>query len=70
VPEAVLHLHPADAARLEVRGGGRARLTGSGGSADLRVALDPSLAPGTAYLPVGLGAAVGDGLRVSVEALP
>jgi len=32
--------------------------------------LDPSLAPGTAYLPANLGVSVGAGLRVSVEALP
>jgi anaerobic selenocysteine-containing dehydrogenase len=69
-PAAVLHLHPADAARLGAAEGGRVRLTGSEGVADLPVVLDPSLAPGTVYLPTGLGAAVGGGLRVSVEALP
>jgi NADH-quinone oxidoreductase subunit G len=69
-PEAVLRLHPADAARFGVAEGGRVRLTGSAGSADLPAALDASLAPGTAYLPAHLGVAVGAGLRVSVEALP
>ena len=34
------------------------------------MALDASLAPGTVYLPAGLGVSVGGGLRVSVEALP
>jgi NADH-quinone oxidoreductase subunit G len=70
VPEAVLRLHPADAARFGVAEGGRVRLTGSAGSADLPAARDASLAPGTAYLPAHLGVAVGAGLRVSVEALP
>ena len=69
-PEAVLRLHPADAARLGVADGGRVRLTGSAGSAELPAALDASLAPGTVYLPANLGVAVGGGLRVSVEALP
>ncbi len=69
-PAAVLHLHPADAGRLGAAEGGRVRLTGSAGGADLPVALDSSLLPGTVYLPAGLGAAVGCGLRVSVEALP
>jgi len=69
-PEAVLRLHPADAARLGVAEGSRVRLTGSVGSADLPAAFDDSLAPGTAYLPAHLGVAVGAGLRVSVEALP
>jgi NADH-quinone oxidoreductase subunit G len=65
-----LHLHPGDAARLGVVAGGRARLSGEGGEAELPAVLDPSLAPGTVYLPAHLGAAVGAGLRVSVEAVP
>jgi NADH-quinone oxidoreductase subunit G len=69
-PGAVLRLHHADAARLGVADGGRVRLTGSAGSAELPAALDASLTPGTVYLPVNLGVAVGGGLRVSVEALP
>jgi len=68
--EAALHLHPEDAARLGVAAGGRVRLTGSSGAADLPAALDATLAPGTAYLPANLGASVGPGLRVSVEAVP
>jgi len=63
-------LHPADAVRLGVAEGARVRLTGSEGAAELPAALDPSLAPGTVYLPAHLGAAVGAGLRVSAEALP
>jgi NADH-quinone oxidoreductase subunit G len=65
-----LHLHPDDAARLGVVAGGRARLFGEGGEAELPATLDPSLAPGTVYLPAHLGVAVGAGLRVSVEAVP
>ncbi|MBN2113861.1 MAG: molybdopterin-dependent oxidoreductase, partial [Acidimicrobiia bacterium] len=69
-PEPALYLHPDDTARLGVAAGSRVRLTGSNGTAELAATLDPSLAPGTAYLPANLGAAVGAGLRVSVEALP
>jgi NADH-quinone oxidoreductase subunit G len=69
-PEPVLYLHPADAARLGVAAGARVRLAGSGGTADLEAALDPSLAPGAVYLPANLGVAVGAGTVVSVEALP
>lgn len=69
-PAPALRLHPADAARLGVAEGGRVRLAGSGGEAELPATLDPSLAPGTVYLPANLGVAVGDGLRVSVEAVP
>jgi predicted molibdopterin-dependent oxidoreductase YjgC len=68
--EATLHLHPTDAAHLGVADGGRVRLTGSEGAADLPAALDASLAPGTVYLPANLGVSVGGGLRVGVEALP
>jgi len=69
-PGAVLRLHPAVAARFGVAEGARVRLAGSAGAAELPAALDHSLAPGTAYLPANLGAVVGSGLRVSVEALP
>jgi predicted molibdopterin-dependent oxidoreductase YjgC len=68
--QVTLYLHPADAARLGVAAGGRVRLTGSGGTAELAAALDPSLAPGAVYLPAGLGVSVGAGTVVSVEVLP
>jgi len=64
-----LYLHPADAARLGVAEGSTVRVSGSGGSADLPAALDPSLAPGTVYLPANLGVSVGNGLVVGVEAV-
>ena len=65
-----LRLHPVDAARLGIAEGGTARLSGSSGAVELPTVLDPSLAPGTVYLPVNLGAAVGDRPAVSVEAVP
>ncbi|HUU61949.1 MAG TPA: molybdopterin dinucleotide binding domain-containing protein, partial [Acidimicrobiia bacterium] len=65
-----LRLHPADAARLGLAEGGAARLSGSSGAVERPAVLDPSLAPGTVYLPVNLGAAVGDRPAVSVEAVP
>ncbi len=65
-----LHIHPADAARRGVTEGGMVRLVGSSGVAELPAVFDPSLAPGTVYLPPNLGAAVGSGLRVSVEGVP
>jgi NADH-quinone oxidoreductase subunit G len=67
--EPAVHLHPDDAARLGITAGVTVRLTGSGGSAELPAAVDPSLAPGTVYLPFNLGASVGNGLEVAVEAV-
>ena len=64
-----LRLHPADAARLGVAEGGKVRLSGSAGEAELAATLDPSLAPGTVYLPANLGVTVGSGLQVGVEAV-
>jgi NADH-quinone oxidoreductase subunit G len=68
--EPAAHLHPEDAARLGVPGGGSVLLSGDGGSVELPAVIDPSLAPGTVYLPFNLGASVGSGLRVAVEAVP
>ena len=69
-PAAVLRLHPDDAARLGIADGTTVRLSGSAGSAELPAARDPSLAPGTVYLAAHLGVAVGNGLPVTVEAVP
>jgi NADH-quinone oxidoreductase subunit G len=69
-PPPVLRLHPDDAARLGIAAGDTVRLAGSTGRVELPAALDPSLAPGTVYLPVNLGVAVGNGLGVGVEAVP
>jgi predicted molibdopterin-dependent oxidoreductase YjgC len=63
------HLHPDDAARFGITAGATVRLSGSGGSAELPAAIDPSLAPGTVYLPFNLGASIGSGLEVAVEAV-
>ncbi len=67
---ASLHIHPADAVRLGIAEGGTARLSGTSGVSELPVVFDPSLAPGTVYLPFNLGVSVGVGPAVSVEAAP
>ena len=67
--EPAAHLHPDDAGRLGISAGSTVRLSGSGGSAELPAIVDPSLAPGTVYLPFNLGASVGNGLEVSIEAV-
>jgi NADH-quinone oxidoreductase subunit G len=50
-PGAVVHLHPDDAARLGVAEGSTATVEGEGGSAELPVAYDPTLARGVVYVP-------------------
>jgi len=65
-PEAAVHLHSVDAARLGIEAGSPVRLRGSAGEAEVKAVLDDSLAPGTAYLPFNLGVSVGDGLQVEV----
>jgi NADH-quinone oxidoreductase subunit G len=65
-PEAAVHLHSTDAARLGVAAGSIVRLRGSGGEAELKALLDDSLAPGAVYLPFNLGVSVGNGLQVEV----
>jgi NADH-quinone oxidoreductase subunit G len=64
--EPAVYLHPDDAQRLAVNG--TARVTGSAGTAELPVRIDPSLAPGTVYVPFNLGATLGSGAAVEVEA--
>lgn len=56
VPEARAHLNPRDAALLAVGAGDLVRI---GGRLTLPVALDPSLAEGTVYVPFGLAATAG-----------
>ena len=60
-----------DAARLGLADGALVRLTGSGGSADLEVRHDPTLAPGSVYVPFNQedGVGLGDGVDVKVEVL-
>ncbi len=67
VQHAAAYLHPSDAARFGVGAGDVVRLTGSAGRAELPAAIDPSLAPGTVYLPFNLGVSIGTGLEVSLE---
>jgi predicted molibdopterin-dependent oxidoreductase YjgC len=66
---AAAYVHPGDAARFGVTEGGTVRITGSGGSCELPAAIDPTLAPGTVYLPFRLGAAIGAGLEITLEAV-
>jgi len=65
--EPALYLHPDDAAALKVAAGDRVSITGSVGSAEIKAALDPSLAPGTVYLPFNRGVTVGSDPAVTVE---
>jgi NADH-quinone oxidoreductase subunit G len=62
-----LYLHPDDAAALKVAAGDRVSITGSSGTAEIDAALDPSLAPGTVYLPFNRGVTVGSDPAVTVE---
>ncbi len=64
---AAAYLHPADAERFGVVAGDTVRLGGSSGIADLEVAIDRSLAPGTVYVPFNTGAVLGTGLDVTLE---
>jgi NADH-quinone oxidoreductase subunit G len=68
--QAAAHLHPDDAERLGVTEGARVVVTGDGGEADLPVAIDPSLAPGTVYVPFNLGVSFGASPGVTVEPSP
>jgi NADH-quinone oxidoreductase subunit G len=67
VPDAAVHLHPDDAAGRGISAGTEVVLRGSAGEARLPAILDPTLAPGTVYLPAGLGVSVGSGAEVTVE---
>ncbi|MCB2224320.1 MAG: NADH-quinone oxidoreductase subunit NuoG [Actinobacteria bacterium] len=67
--EPAAYVHPEDATRFGIKAGAAVRLTGSGGSAELPVVLDPSLVAGTVYVPLHLGAALGAGLEISMEAV-
>ncbi len=66
---AAAHVHPEDATRFGVQAGTMVRLTGSGGSVELPVVLDPSLVAGTVYLPLHCGASIGSGLEITMEAV-
>jgi NADH-quinone oxidoreductase subunit G len=67
--EPAAYLHPEDATRFGIKEGAIVRLTGSGGSVELPSIFDPSLVAGTVYLPLHLGASIGSGLEISMEAV-
>ena len=66
-PEPAAYLHPDDAERLGVTTGSRVRLRGGGGEAELDAGVDPSLSPGTVYLPFNVGVSIGTDLDVGLE---
>ncbi|MDP8958398.1 MAG: NADH-quinone oxidoreductase subunit NuoG [Actinomycetota bacterium] len=67
-PGPIAFLHPEDAARVGAEEGGHVLLTTASGSAELPVGLDPSLSPGTVYVPFNQdGVALGDDLAVRVS---
>ncbi|NNF10444.1 MAG: NADH-quinone oxidoreductase subunit NuoG [Acidimicrobiia bacterium] len=70
-PGATAFLNPDDAARLGVADGALVRITGSAGSAEMEARRDPTLAPGTVYVPFNQedGGDIGDGLEVKLEVL-
>ncbi len=60
-PDGALRVNPADAARLGLADGGRARLTTLRGSADVVVEVHDGMQPGHVSLPNGLGVDHPDG---------
>jgi len=50
-PEAAVSLNPEDAAQLELKAGDKARIISSHGEVEAKVALDPLLPAGVAFLP-------------------
>jgi len=68
-PEPAAYVHPEDATRFGVKAGSMIRLTGSSSSVELPAVLDSSLVAGTVYLPMHLGASIGSGLEIAMEAV-
>ncbi len=64
-PEPAAHLHPDDATRLGVAAGATVTVTGNAGTETLPVRLDPTLAPGTVYVPL-VGVTLGNAVDVTV----
>ena len=60
------HLYPEDAARLGVTAGMTVRVRSDQGEAALAAAIDPTLAPGTVYVPFNFGSPLGAPLGVEV----
>ena len=67
VAEPLAHLHPEDAERLGVAVGARVRVGSNGSAVTLSIAIDPSLAPGTVYVPFRPGLEIGASVAVKVE---
>ncbi len=69
--DAFVAVHPRDAGALALTEGGRAVVSGDYGEVELTVAIDPSLAQGTVYVPANLPetAALGAPRDVSVTAV-
>ncbi len=65
-PDGALRINPADAARLGVASGDRARITTRGGSALAQVAVTARMRPGHVSLPNGFGLDNEDGSRSGV----
>lgn len=63
--------HPDDAARMGIPPEARVRLSSPSGHAELPVRRDPSLAPGTVFVPIGLAGSdlLGSELEVRVEVI-
>ncbi|MGH8273404.1 MAG: NADH-quinone oxidoreductase subunit NuoG [Gammaproteobacteria bacterium] len=64
---AKLWLHPADAAKIGLDAGGRARVSGAAGGGEFEVATDPGVARGSLWVPGTRGLALFD--TVEVEAV-
>ncbi|MBT8201083.1 MAG: NADH-quinone oxidoreductase subunit NuoG [Acidimicrobiia bacterium] len=63
------YLHPDDAARLGIPDGGEVDVETVQGSARVQVGFDPSLAPGTVFVPFnqGIGQNLGSAVEVKLE---
>jgi len=57
--EARAYVHPADAAAASLHAGVRVTVAGATGSVGLPLGIDPSLVPGTVYVPANLAATSG-----------
>ena len=65
-PAALIYMHPRDAGALALSEGAALDVTNEHGSITLPMALDPSLAPGTVYIPANLAETAALGASTSV----
>ena len=70
MPDARVYLHPRDAGSLAVGPGQRAEVAGDEGTVTLDVAIDPTLAVGTVYVPFNLPATADLGTSDAVKITP